>query len=241
MKNAIKITRDIFLVLMTLVMVGCTVTPASTPTTAPAQAQPAQDLNPVKTSVAQTVVAQITSEAASNPTAAPIVQQPTSTPMPAVVLPTGTAIALVLPTSTTAPVVSGGSSGGGYSGGGSVAKTSTPTLTYVDSAVLVSQSPTDGGKIAAGTDFDATWTIKNTGRRVWNKDFYFIPDPDYESQLKVSSKPVYLSAEVGKRDTYKFVVDMTAPKTPGTYRTWWVLVNDDGVDFFHFFMYVTIK
>jgi hypothetical protein len=248
MKTISRNARNIFLVCMALIMVGCTAVPVNTPVPqapaqqqAPVQAQPTVDVGALKTEVAQTVVAQIAAEEASQPTKTQI---PTETPQPLLPVPTETPTIMIIPSSTSTVAASGGTGGSGGSSGGSggVAKSATPTkLPYVDSAILVVQAPTDGTYMNATQDFDAVWTIKNTGRRPWTTDFYFKPDPDHTSQLKVKTAPVYLSSIVDQRSTYKFTVDMVAPKAPGTYRSWWVLVNDDGVAFFHFYIYINVR
>jgi hypothetical protein len=95
-----------------------------------------------------------------------------------------------------------------------------------NSCALVSQKPTDNTTFKAGTDFDTTWTVKNTGTFDWLSSAV---DFVYVSGTKMH-KPAYgdikdLAKDVAKNGTIALVVDMLAPSTSGTYSETWALKN----------------
>ncbi|MCE1253556.1 MAG: hypothetical protein LWX83_08415 [Anaerolineae bacterium] len=214
-----KIFQMAAAIALTVVVAGCSVAAAS-PTAAPA---PTQDLVALHTEVAQTVVAQLTVEAALHPSATPV--QPTNTSAPQ---PTNTPFAtLVAPTLPVAPT---------QAARWVVQPTATKTA-YTDACVLQSTSPDDYSVMDPSTQFDATWVLKNTGARDWNTQFYI---------TKVTgdlgpSGTFFLANTVVKTDSYTFKVDMTAPRDAGTYNGTYKLVNDDGVAICQFFAVVTVK
>ncbi len=69
--------------------------------------------------------------------------------------------------------------------------------------------------------FSATWKIKNNGRKEWDRKNV---DYIYQSGDKLHKISGYdLSKSVPVGATTDIVVDMEAPKTPGTYTTYWTL------------------
>jgi len=212
-----------------MLLIGCgglAPNPTSGSTTAPTI-----DLNIVRTEAAQTVVAQITQEAAANPTntTAPTEIPPTETARPSptevqplVVPPTETPMVVFTATATRKPVTF----------------VPSPTSSYVDQATWISNTPADGAIFKPSTDFDAVWTLKNTGRRDWNKEFYYHWTG---GNLKGALQDLYfINGPVKVNDTVKLIVDMIAPKEPGRYTTYWELVNDDGVGFFKFYLVIVV-
>ncbi|MFH2038484.1 MAG: NBR1-Ig-like domain-containing protein [Chloroflexota bacterium] len=108
-----------------------------------------------------------------------------------------------------------------------------------NSCALVSQKPTDNTTFKAGTDFDTTWTVKNTGTFDWRTDTV---DFVYVSGTKMH-KPAYgdirdLAKDVAKNGTIALTVDMLAPATSGTYSETWALKNGNTT---LCTMFVTIK
>ena len=215
-----KIFRTAAAIGMMLVFTACSVT-----ATPQATAAPTQDMAALHTEVAQTVIAQMTVEAALHPSATPL--QPTNTTAPK---PTNTPFqTLVAPT---LPAVATATQAVHWV----VQPTATKTY-YTDACVLQSTSPADYSVMDPGVDFDAKWTIKNTGARDWNTAFYI---------TKVTgdlgpSGTFYLSNTVAKTDSYTFTVDMTAPNEAGTYNGTYKLVNDDGTAICQFYAVVTVK
>lgn len=115
-------------------------------------------------------------------------------------------------------------------------KTATPrvaaTLTPTDeppggefSCRLIDQDPEDGSKLSKNTDFDAVWEVRNTGTRTWDAgsvDFIYI------SGRKMHEEAAYdLPRKVNPDATIDLIVDMTTPKTAGTYKVEWALRRGD--------------
>ncbi len=168
------------------------------------------DLDAFRTEVASTVVAQLTEEA-------PKVQKPSDTPVS-----TNTPKITASPTVTFAPTNT-------VQIPTATLKVVYPTYTsipYTDSAIIISKSPADGVSFGPNTDFDIKWTVQNTGRRAWNQDFYY----RYASGVQGKTGSMYyVGGNLSVGDQKDLIVDMVAPGQPGTYNTYWQLINDDGV------------
>lgn len=196
-------------------------------TTTEQSSEPTTDMNSLRTEVAQTVVAQVTYDAAltkaAEPSQTPMVatvmieevqEEPTATETLPIVTYTATEVVPSLTPSRTVQVT--------Y-------PTWTPTY-YIDQAELSSQTPTDGEYIRAGSDFDLVFTIKNNGARAWNTNFYlkFVSGTSGQTQNGTPVTLVYIPSNVAVGSTVSLVIDMVAPSTPGTYSSNWALYNDDG-------------
>ena len=87
------------------------------------------------------------------------------------------------------------------------------------SCTVVSTSP--GESMAPRTSFDAKWKVQNTGNKRWdrtNADYY------YSSGTRMHDKSAYdFPNNVDPGDSVTLIVDMTAPKNPGSYSTVWRL------------------
>lgn len=213
--------------LRTILILGLAValTACSTPV-APTQAPTVNvepTLNAARTEAAATVAAAIGQKAteaqpaATATTEAPLVAtataEPTATPLP----PANT------PTTAPAPATA----------------TSAPT-TKPTSAVVVTLAPVEFGcKITASSttgdsskapdsDFDAKWTIKNTGTSKWESGTI---DYKYSSGTKMQqSGDIFdINTAIAVGDTLDIVVDMKAPSTPGNYQSNWAVVRGSTV------------
>ena len=218
----------IFITICLLILSAC-----SKAADTPAPVEPTVDMNGLKTQVAQTVVANITAEAAANPTTTTTVEI-TNTPLPTQTpFPTETEISGTggdpIATATKKPAVSGS--------GWVVYPTKTKTP-YVDSAKLVKQLPKDGYLKNQDLNFIVKWTIQNTGMRDWNKEFYL----KYVSGdvTAANDKIVYLSEDVDKGNTITVTVDLHTPNHSGKLYSYWALINDDGVAILHPFIQVNV-
>lgn len=225
-----KTTRIFAFMALVFILVGC-----SSPT---AVVQPTQDVNPIRTEAAQTVVAKLTIEAALNPTAT---TQPTAEPvvLTATLAPSPTAtqaVATLAPTATLIPTNRPGTSGTG--GGAAVYPTRTPQRP--DAAILVSQEPTDGTKIGPGVEFDGKWVLKNIGTTTWSTGYeYRTPGGDDDP---LSMKNIYtLPSSVKPGESVTIYADMKAPSEGGRYTSQWELVNENGEIFFRFFMVINVE
>lgn len=186
---------------------------------------PTTDPNEISTIIVSTANAASTQTAAAMPTASftPSVTptRPTETPSPTetptVIFILSTPTKMVVPTFTF--ISSGGGSGGSGSGGSS-GSGSDPYACQV-----LSVSPANGTTMNKETDFDATWKVKNTGTKTWDKNSV---DFVYVSGTEMNKRPGYdLSSSVKSGQQINLGADMVAPKKSGTYTTTWTLQVGD--------------
>lgn len=82
-------------------------------------------------------------------------------------------------------------------------------------------TPPNGTSFGPRADFDATWTVKNIGKKNWDRTSV---DYIYASGTKMHKISGYdLSEDVNKGGNIGLGVDMRAPKDPGTYTTNWTM------------------
>ena len=101
--------------------------------------------------------------------------------------------------------------------------TDSGNVVYQPSCSIQSSSPTDA--IARNGDFDATWTIKNTGSTTWEAsaiDYKYIGGNNLQSDGRTLFD---LPSNVAAGDTIKIIIDMKAPAGLGTYSSQWALVK----------------
>jgi hypothetical protein len=104
---------------------------------------------------------------------------------------------------------------------------------------LVSQSPKDWTKMKPRQSFDARWTVLNTGSRSWLKsgtDLLYISGTKMQTHGDTFDMP----KNVGPDGKIALYVDMIAPKTKGTYTSYWGLSNGSQ-PFCRFYLIVTVK
>ncbi|HEX2981531.1 MAG TPA: NBR1-Ig-like domain-containing protein [Anaerolineaceae bacterium] len=189
-------------VLLTALLTGCAgaqATPEVTPTIDP---QPTYAF--VQTQAVQTAIAEMTLNA---PTATPTLEptatlQPTATLAPTQVLPTATATYRPITASATA--------------------TGTPVAM---GCTVTEQSPANGTDLKPGADFDARWTVKNTGSQTWAADSMDFSYVTGQTKMHTGGDTLDLKQDVPSGGTYTIVLDMTAPSNSGTYTTSWALVG----------------
>jgi len=120
-------------------------------------------------------------------------------------------------------------------------KTATSTLGATSGDLecrLVSQDPADGTELAPDTDFDAVWTVRNTGSAAWDETGI---DFAYVSGRKMHKRALYdLPDNVNKGESIDLIVDMVAPEEKGTYRVFWSL-RRGGDDFCQVNMTIKVK
>lgn len=193
---------------LAVTLVGCST--LSTPAQPTSPAAPTTDTNSLRTQVAQTIVAQITVDAALHPSATPEKVLPTSTQIPPTAPPPTLApVTIATQAPTQAPKWN-------------VQPTITKTA-YTDACVVQSVSP-NNPTLSANEDFDAKFSVKNTGYRAWNTQFYF-------KKVKGDLGPdtiIHLDRSVAQLDNYDLTLDMAAPDHSGIFVGVYKLVNDDG-------------
>lgn len=189
------------LVIIPLLLTACG--PAATPP------PPTVDVNALYTQAAVTMVAQLTANA---PTFTPTVAA-SNTPVPSLT-PLGGALPTLPPVATLPPLF-------------------TPTnaaSSGPDKAMYITQSPADYESVTTGKVFNIIWRLRNTGTTTWTTNYVYrfyaainkIPTAANGYNLPVNVPP---NGEVDLK------VVATAPGTPGTYDTQWVITNPDGVNF----------
>lgn len=113
--------------------------------------------------------------------------------------------------------------------------TARPTLTPLPPKTgceLISQTPRGWTTMGPRWDFDAIWTIKNTGLFVWDKDevdFRYIHGEKMQKRMDV----FIFSSDIKPGDSVDIRLDMMAPEAPGKYSSVWGLVNKGTVQCYY--------
>jgi hypothetical protein len=197
----IKAIRLIGVILSVLYLSACgSPTPTSTPT---------PDLNPFRTEVAATVLAQVAQTQAAMPTDTPQ-PSPTLTLEPTA-SPTLAASASSDPFITTTPGTPG-----------------TPPAGTLNRAAWVSQSIADGSVFEPGEPFTITWQLKNVGATTWTVSYLL---RFYSGNAFGAPEEIQLGRVVPPESTVDISIPMTAPAQPGNYRTDWVLSDESRTNF----------
>jgi hypothetical protein len=174
---------------------------------------PTIDPNAVGTMIMQTAFAASTQTVAALPSATPTASftpTPRNTDTPE---PTATNTVVFILFSPTANIAIG--SGSGVSSGSS---------SDAYACKVTSASPANGTAFKPRTEFDASWTISNIGKNKWEANSV---DYIYLSGDKIHKVESYdLPAGVESGGSISIVVDMVAPKDPGSYSTTWALRVD---------------
>jgi hypothetical protein len=169
---------------------------ASTPTSTPTL-----DLNPIRTEVASTVLAQVTQALALTPSATLI---PSTT-------------AALAPSSTPAQTATAST------GPQATLASGTPGATPTDLAEWVSQSVADGTVFTPGETFTVTWRLKNVGTSTWTASYLF---RFYSGNAFGAPQEILLGQEVAPGETVDISIPMKAPTTLGDYRSDWVMSGE---------------
>jgi hypothetical protein len=108
--------------------------------------------------------------------------------------------------------------------------TKTPTEVPPEyTCVITAVSPKSTDTITVDQEFDASFSIKNSGKKAWlkdNSDVKFIDG----TKLQTSGDLVDLKSDVAPNGTTTVVIDMKAPSSDGTYTTTWGLsMNEDSI------------
>lgn len=90
----------------------------------------------------------------------------------------------------------------------------------------------DGDTVDAGKEFVKSFMLLNTGECEWDEgySFAFIPEfstpgfPGYSIVLQKNKPEDYTKPGAGQT----YVLKLTAPKTPGTYKAYWKMKDDTG-------------
>lgn len=187
---------------------------ACVPTATPA---PTVDVNALYTQAAVTMIAQLTQNA---PTITPTVP-PTATPAVTATLAALPTLAGVLP--TLPPLAT---------------STSIASATG-DKALYVTQSPADNTSVKTNQTFNIIWRLRNTGTTTWNNQYTY---RFYSASNKIptSANGYNLTQSVPPNTEVELKAVATAPGSPGTYDTRWVITNAEGVNFSSFDLTINV-
>jgi hypothetical protein len=198
MANKIRTLSVIGVTLSLLWLAACSPTvPTSSPTL---------DLNPIRTEVAATVLAQVTRDLALTPSITPLPSITATTP------PTLTPSLTVSPSPSETVTLSSG----------------TPTTVTVNQAQWVSQSIADDTVFKPGEAFTMTWTLKNTGTSTWTTGYLL---RFFAGNTFGAPKEIPISRAVTPGGEIDIAIQMKAPTIPGSYRTDWVMSTENRANF----------
>ena len=210
----------VFIVTMVLVT-GCA---------GPADQTPTIDPKMVYTEVAQTVQAQITSNAQLTP-------KPTNTPQPSP-LPSAT----LAPSST--PLGEGTLLPSLTPGVGTVLPSATlaagstqPAVASPDKMLYISQTVADNSTFQRNEGFTQTWVLQNIGTTTWD-DTYLVR---FYAGERFNASDGSIRQTVAPNAQAKISVDMRAPDKQGEYTGIWVITNTEGRNFGSFTLTIKVK
>jgi uncharacterized lipoprotein YajG len=198
MSKKLKTLSEIGALLSLLWLAACaSQVPTSTPTL---------DLNPVRTEVAATVLAQVTQALMRTPSVTPL-------PSPTATLPsTSTPTQVASPSSTVASTLS----------------VTTPVTGTENLAQWVSQTVADNTIFTPSQTFTMTWTLKNVGNSTWTAGYML---RYYSGDTFNAPKEIPLGREVLPGGTVDIVIHMRAPAKIGSYRSDWVMSTENRSNF----------
>ena len=171
---------------------------------------PTLDLNPIRTEVAATVLAQVTQALALTPTITPL-PSPTATDLPTAT-PSKTASAAPSAAPSATATLSG----------------VTPTTGTENKAQWVSQTIADGTIFKPGDTFTMTWRLKNIGTSTWTAGYllrYFSGNNFGAPNEVATGRDVLPGEEID------ISIQMKAPAIPGSYSSVWVMANETRANF----------
>lgn len=194
MSHTMKTIAGFGVGLVLLLLSACSPSaPTSTPTV---------DLDPFRTEVALTVLAQVSRSLALTPS-------PTQCLCPTATLEvTSTSASTQAQPATASP---------GPLGSG------TPGAETNNQAEWVSQTVSDGTVFEPGETFIITWTMKNVGNSTWTADYML---RFFSGNSFGAPQEVFLDRDVLPGETVDIAIAMQAPTVPGDYRGDWVMADE---------------
>ena len=103
--------------------------------------------------------------------------------------------------------------------------TATPTVTYCDSAVYISDVTIPDGTVESpGASFVKTWALQNTGSCTWNLGYTL----NFVSGTRMGGTDTSVGSSITPGGQTQISVTLTAPTTVGEYTGKWRLANDSG-------------
>lgn len=172
-----------------------------------AEPTPTLSVEQIETRAVTTYQAQLTQTALALPTSTPF---PTNTPIAVVTFVSPTSSSAILPTSTTAIGVGGGSS-------------ACYGLSYVSDVTIP-----DNTEVTPGQSFKKTWRVLNSGTCAWETGFVF----KLASGDAIGGSSVTLNQRVESGQQYEFSVQLVVPSNKtGELKGTWRLSDANGSQF----------
>jgi hypothetical protein len=81
----------------------------------------------------------------------------------------------------------------------------------------------DGTVFTPGETFSITWRLRNVGTSTWTAAYLF---RFYSGNAFGAPEEILLGQEVAPGETVDIPIAMTAPTTPGEYRSDWVMADE---------------
>ncbi len=101
-----------------------------------------------------------------------------------------------------------------------------PGVSLDDAQFVKDVTILDGSSIPAGSKFLKTWRVRNSGTSTWNAGYQL----DYFQHERLGAQAIALTS-TPPGSVQDLTLELTAPLSPGTYRSTWRLRNPQG-DFF---------
>ncbi len=119
--------------------------------------------------------------------------------------------------------------------------TETPTVTPTSDlyACQVISSFPNGATFPPGGDFDGRWTLKNVGKEQWSDAFDWVFVSGDRFQVSVDS--IDLNRYINPGNEVEFIVDMLAPRSPGSYSAKWALRTNNNLYFCETELSLTVR
>jgi hypothetical protein len=95
-------------------------------------------------------------------------------------------------------------------------------------ASLVSETIEDDTIIEAGTSFEKSWTLRNTGTCHWTEEFSFI---FHHGETMAGTTRAALPGQVAPGEAFTFTQNLVAPSAPGSHIGFWILESANGTQF----------
>jgi hypothetical protein len=205
--NIQSIIKWAIILASTIILAACSMTVTQQPP--PATSDIAQTLDALRTEVAIKATTEFASQASPTPLPPTATLAPSATTLPSdTPVPSNTPVPQATATNTRIPFT----------------RTPAYTATPKNLNCSITKTTPNGDRMAAHTDFDARWTVKNTGTDTWTKESF---DYKYVSGQKMQKyNDAYdFKTDVASDDTIDIIVDMIAPDKTGSYSATWAIMK----------------
>ena len=97
----------------------------------------------------------------------------------------------------------------------------------------------NGATFPPGGDFDGKWTLRNSGKEQWSNEFDWVFIGG--DRFQVGADSIDLPQYINPGNEVNFVVDMLAPRQPGSYSAKWALRTNNNLYFCETEITLTVK